>query len=181
MENALAIKETGTPTRRRLSLNTRKAARAEEAVSRPTAARPPAKQREGGWGHYEWLSWQDRLLPGLNSTQREPIVRDICGIKSAMYYKLNQGSQFPSERVELRCKLAELCMKVAKGENVGVDQVAASNLLQGREFEMVMVVATLAQGKVRPIDRKLAARAVRLSDITALQVHGKGADLDHAH
>jgi len=178
MEHAVTIKDGAGPTRRRNTLGQRKAVRGEETVIHRTAAsRAPAKQREGGWGLYTWMAWQDRMFPGLSSTQREPLVCRICNIKSAMYYKLNSGTQFPSERVQRLCELAELAARVAREEDSAGDAKTARRLLEGREIDLILIAYHVSKGTVKPTIRKLATQAVLLRETTAMQTQGKGVHL----
>jgi hypothetical protein len=178
MEHAVTIKDGAPQSRRRSTSSQRKAVRGEEVVAQRAAMqRAPAKQREGGWGLYAWMAWQDRMFPGLSSTQREPLVCEICNIRSAMYYKLNSGTQFPSERVQRLCELAELASRVAREENTLNDAEVARRLLDSREAELILVAYHVFKGTVKPTIRKHAAEAVLLRQTTALQTQGKGAHL----
>jgi len=164
MENSLAT--TDRAVARRKAPPT---ARSRTDEVRPVQRRAPAKQREGGWGLYQWLAWQDRLLPGLSSTQRQPLVCEICGIREAMYYKLNSGTQFPSERVQRRCELAELASRVASGEDTSTDQRAAKRLLDDRETELILIAYQVLKGTIKDSVRKQAAKAALTAEIKALQ------------
>jgi len=123
--------------------------------------RPPARQREGGWGRREWLAWQDRMFPDLPlPTQREPLVMEICAIRQAMYYKMNGGSQFPSERVQRRCELAEISSAVAQGKVTPELRDRAERLLLDREFQFVIAAYHVSRNWVTPPVKEQAAKAV---------------------
>lgn len=125
--------------------------------------------REDGWSRNDWRGWLDRMMPDLPMHLRYPIVSKICKIRTAIFHRLNSGQNLASPAVQRRAQLAELCLRVAKGDSPKALAYEANQLISDRESQMVLVAYHVTKNLVNEDIRNQAARAIELAAIRQAQ------------